>query len=517
MSLHAKPKALKCEKVVKGIVTPLKKLSSFIHDKNKILPRYKNMMSMAPQDCSNRSKRKQTIAKIKKYLIMNGKKMGVALPLSGASQELGQSLLAGLRKGLEQGTDADLNNPTQPLDLAVSDTTSTPTQALRSFAELVLVEGVQTVVIHAPSSELAKIEKYSHFLRMPTIMFSSSSKIKAKSPFVMKVFPRASALAAALVKRLPTYNIKKIAMLIPEKQSESTFVKYFKRSLKLVNIEIDKVLLFNDTNYQQMDLAVKSILNIDPLERAEELSELIKEQKKLAEKRNEPFDASKVNLPPQVEFDALFIPQHISGIEHITRMLQYHGLEKTILIGDQQWRAPELLSSHNPLFKNVVFADFIGSYDKLPDGLRATIENQTENGNLSAGSTTFEGSDHTLYDQDDFFINPQIALLTDFRLIGFLAGYSLSSAYQSQPKTRSEYASNIYKSKMNPKIPFYNQGRIFNKYRQSNWPAFVFELSDQQLTALDANGKLIKTTKIASHKLVEPHEIEQISNSKSTL
>src|SRR5690606_24878972 len=93
--------------------------------------------------------------------------------------------------------------------------------------------------------------------------------------------------------------------------------------------------------------------------------------RRAAEAQRVPFDPRMVVLKPIVNFDAVLLPDDFRTARHFAKLFKFHQVDKLTMIGNHEWRSPALVEPYDDFLEGSFFADFIGSYAKLPAAVSA--------------------------------------------------------------------------------------------------------------------------------------------------
>ncbi len=452
----------KCLSLLKLVQQPLIEFMkvSGIKDKSEFDLRNQLVLKLKKHHCNDMAWRKKAVRGLLAWLKSGSKKIAVFLPLTGPSAPLARATLNGMKASMGK----DLVSFDR--SVMVFDTQSSATGFKKAYASAMLLHRPDLVVGGLTPEDASFLVKLADAMRMPTMLLRNSREAQVDSPFVFKVFPNDRGLAVALVQSLRARGAKRVAILAPERRHQGLFVASFRDQLEVLGIGVSKDISYREGNFDFLDMSLRELLNINPETRKDELAELVEVKKKEAEDKNMPFDEKNVNLPPQVDFDALFIPDHFRNVKHIIRLLKYHGVSKKILlVGDQQWRSPSLFSPFDPFLEGALFADYIGFYDELPK---------------SIGGLMVTSADEKSQTPAKEFIPPEMAQDTDFKLIGYRAGtlarMALTEDFTTRRALAKELATHTFAAG-----EFFVEGPGFDKNRLSYWPAFVFQVERQKI------------------------------------
>jgi hypothetical protein len=100
---------------------------------------------------------------------------------------------------------------------------------------------------------------------------------------------------------------------------------------------------------------MKKLTKLDDLSsRQDEIRAL---RKKLLEDDNPKNDKDKIELPPIIDFQALFIPDYYKTIGQIAPALAFNDIEGVQLLGSNGWNNPELITRGKDFVEGSIFVD----------------------------------------------------------------------------------------------------------------------------------------------------------------
>ena len=235
-----------------------------------------------------------------------------------------------------------------------------------------------------------------------------------------------------------------------------------------------KVVTYDTGNFSSLDASIKHLFEIDNLkDRGDELLRLIKERNAQSDEKHsglsdpttltrlgELSEEKDIILPPIVKFKGLVVPDHFKAIRHIVSILKYYKVPQITLLGQQQWRAQELVEPVDPYLNGSVFVDYMDRYNRLPYKLRVST------------------------DEDGFFTSPSEVGAIDYWLI---ARHSIQSAVRGLrqlPKDRSKISAHYKSQSIGSAAPYFGSKAMFNSENSSHWPNFIYSISGGKLFSL---------------------------------
>lgn len=378
----------------------------------------------------------------------NSGKIGVLLPLTGPGAEVGLAL----RKGLEIALGA------QATRLVVRDTGGDARKAEEAMADVLFRENVLLVVAGGPSATVAPLIPWSEALVVPLIVLAGEKASLGNSRFAFRVFPREHDMAQALVDSAQQRGLHRLGVLRSDDGGSDALIANLRALGSYAAIEFVPPVDYKSGDYRSMESAVRTLFRIDRSERSDEYSRLARNGRRRAEEAGMPFDPRSVILKPIVEIDGLVIPDNFRIVRHFAKLLKFHGVKKLTLLGDTGWRSSGLFQPPEPFLEGSIFADFIGSYAKLPTGIAIA----------AAGD----------------FPDPRDASVADFAFIGWRSGRVLDMVMRLETARRKvPRALSLLPS---PDTTLFGGGPLFDDGRAARWPVYVFTVGKDRFTMEDA-------------------------------
>lgn len=273
---------------------------------------------------------------------VNPRTVGVLLPLSGAYEPIGRRILNGLLlgSGLFDGPEAG-GAPDDGLQLLVRDSGVEPEQALKALDELVLDQQVVGVVGPALKKPSAAVAKAAGAYGIPTVLMSQDEGLVGSSPFIFQNCLLKSEQIKAMVKfAVEEMKIRRVAILYPtHNYGQEMFALLWDELAKYPDVEIRGVESY-DKETNDFGNEIRRLVGL--FYTKPRAGEICSDRDK--RKKNERTDCFKRDeLPPIVDFEALFIPDSSEKIRQIAPSLSYYGIRGIQLFGGNLWNTPDLL------------------------------------------------------------------------------------------------------------------------------------------------------------------------------
>ncbi len=407
----------------------------------------RQVLRLRPSDCGRESGETKAQEAFRVAVEAHSGKIGAILPLTGRDAAKGRAM----RKGMETAMGAALAGR-----LIVKDSASSPWVAERQLAELLFKDNVAIVLAGGSRTELDRLVPWADGLLMPLLILSSDKVSLDGARFAFRVFPSEKRLGMALAAAAQQRGLKRLAVLRPDEGQSDRLIKHFQDEAKKRGLEIRPAVFYRSGDAASLDQAVRTLYQIDSKARAEEFDKMREDGEKKAKERGLAFDPRTVFLKPVIEVDGILVPDHFRTLRHLTKILAYHGVPRTPLFGSQSWRSSALLEPPDPMLTGSVFADFMGSYDALPEGIRVP--------------------------GDGFFAEPSQATDADFGAVGFRAARIADSAITSG-ETRRKLPETLSRlSDLDSGL--YGMGAVFNDSHETRWPVFLFTIGTDKLEVM---------------------------------
>jgi len=446
--LSAKSKK-QCIELVKKVVQPYRELygklnfATYTKNPNAILER---MIRITAKSCENRESYKSAIALVNAGTTEHSGRVGIMLPLTGSNSQLTTYITKGIRAAFtESGQNFESST--------ILKDTSLPHNPEQVLAELVFKDRVTAVIGGFENQDATLLAKWSQRLMLPVVITNHDRDVGGSSRFAYMLYPDEMRLAYALAAEAQRRGISRVAILKPVNNKSDRLVNYFKQALLAQGGQVTFDLIYSPGNFDSMQAVSRTLFRVDSSERVDEYRAAYRRARRQAAAQKTPFDPRMVVLKPIVNFDAVFIPDDFRTARHFAKLFKFHQVDKLTMIGNHEWRSPALIEPYDSFLEGSFFGDFIGSYASLP----ATIS-----------APTF-GS--------PFFVQPTSVLAVDFQLIGYRAG-RVGHIIASDKDTGRRMVGKKMEKITSNNSSFFGTGLVFEKNRQSNWPTYIFGISN---------------------------------------
>jgi hypothetical protein len=438
-----------CEQMLQQHAPAYHKLYSFLPDKHSVRKDFPvfDLLRLKVDDCQDDDKRQR----LRRALSMHNKRIGILLPFSqsGPTQFTHHIVTAAQHYYKRQN---------QPIGKhVIFKNTSNHQQVFhRKLAELIFKHHVSIVIGGATKQEARLLARWAEALQIATLILNQDVDDQKVRKHVFYVSPDIHQMANAIWAFLAGNKIRRLAILSPE-QRQNPLTQAIIERIRNSNQHTVEQFHYRQQVYDSMEKSARTLFRIDDPEREDELKALVEEKKKAAEEQGVSFDPRTVILPPISDWDAIIIDDNFKAVRHFINIFKYLKAPKVKLIGNQQWRAPELVTPPEPFLAKSVFFDYIGSYQNLPPSVEVSL---------------FESK---------FFAAPTEANAVDIKIIATHA-LNLAENAIADPRRRRYQIHQALESIYNKNHNFFGSGLAFNPYHVSRWPTFLFEVHADHIT-----------------------------------
>jgi len=276
--------------------------------------------------------------------------IGCLLPLSGKFKQYGESAL----KGIELAFDRFNRSGRQPLvTLAIYDTESKAKNAISGLYQLTNQEKAD-IIIGPMSSDAARAVSELKDITIPVIIMSQTENIQFDNKYIFRHFLTPKQQVSALISHAINNGCVTFAILYPDDKYGQDYKDIF----------IDEVNKRGGAN------VIKVAYNPGHTDFGNEIKKLtgcyfppcnnidkIKDDKENIDNKDD---------PPEIDFDALFIPDSPDRLTLIIPQLAYHDIDNIMLLGNNLWHNQKFLLENYRYLKNVVITDAFDLFSKRP-------------------------------------------------------------------------------------------------------------------------------------------------------
>jgi hypothetical protein len=352
-----------CQKLFQKYVIPLQELWKKRPPELKAenTDGYSMIEDLTSEHCRDADTRSDLIALLSKILNSHTGKIAVILPLSKYPH------LRIVTNAFESHANAQAKDPKR---IFINfDTQEKPEKLLQAIASAVFEHRVTAIVGGSEPQEADSLAGWAGKLMIPTFLLSEP-RIPGKNSFVFFAHPTQKSLAKTAVDANIRFGHKKISILMPSDQRSSKFVAAYNEAAKASGITVVHQVSYDSKRFDTMEAAAKKIFRLDGADRREELQKLYETAKQHAKETGTKFNPKMIALQPDIQQDAVLIPDSFRLARHFAKIFVFLGVRKIPMFGHFEWRSVGLVNPWDPFLSNAYFVDFQGLYSDMPERIR---------------------------------------------------------------------------------------------------------------------------------------------------
>jgi branched-chain amino acid transport system substrate-binding protein len=272
-------------------------------------------------------------------------KIGVLLPLTGDQQVYGQQVLNGIKAAIEI---VKQTNPSQGIQLVVEDI-GLGGDAVKQALQKLLIEH-QIIAAIGPLSikDTESVAEMAQINNLPLISLTPAENVTSLGGTIFRNSITKNEQAVALAQFLTDImGIKRAAILYPNNSYGKEFMEMFWEEFVKKGGEIRGAEEY-DRATSDYETSIKKLVGLFRKDlRKDELCSKIQsdqwiEMKKMGGQLPNCFPIEE--LPPILDFEAIFIPESFDKARQILPTLLFHEVKGMQVVGTNLWNTDELLS-----------------------------------------------------------------------------------------------------------------------------------------------------------------------------
>jgi ABC-type branched-subunit amino acid transport system substrate-binding protein len=237
-------------------------------------------------------------------------RIGVLIPLSGKYEVVGKQIQEALQLGIEHGTGSTVK-------FVFADSGETPDDAVTALEKLAFKEGVVGVIGPVRTDFTRPVLKAGNAMRMPIVSLTQTVGETQKRPYAFQAMVNVNQYANVLADfAINQMNMQRFAIFSPDSAYGVSATQSFADAVERLGGEIAIQEVYDATSTDLIESAGK-LGRKDYKARAFEFKQLVKKTEESGGK------GSRAVLPPQMDFDAIFIPEKASRIPIACAALAY--------------------------------------------------------------------------------------------------------------------------------------------------------------------------------------------------
>lgn len=278
--------------------------------------------------------------------------IGCILPLSGKYSAFGSRSLRGIQHAMEFYQAGSQKN----FELAIYDSKGSTEEAAKGVERLLEKYGVISIVGPLLSQSSIEAAKRAQELRVPLISLSQHPTITTTGDYVFRYAMTIDHQVQTLIDySCNQKGLKSFALVYPQDSYGIDFANLFWDKVEACGGTIVGVEAYLP-GQADFNSEIRKLVGLaQPKARTEEYAAVEAELK--IQYNKEEIPESLVKLKPQIDFEAIFIPDYAKTAGLIAPTLSYYDVENVTLLGTQGWNSPELIKRGESHVEGAVFVD----------------------------------------------------------------------------------------------------------------------------------------------------------------
>jgi ABC-type branched-subunit amino acid transport system substrate-binding protein len=281
---------------------------------------------------------------------VNEKRIGLLLPLSGKYEAFGKKVQRSVELAFQSTTLARARN----YELVAADAGETPDSHLAALKKLVEEEKVIAIIGPVLSNALDALRAKTEYYQTPLV-----SVAQVQGPSSPRIFSCSVSshdqVSRVVANAIDQRGYRRFAILAPDNKTGKTLANLFWDEVLTRGGEIRGFELY-DPDLTDFREPVDKIIGLHYTEtRTQELQDLAEKRKELNIQKKTMKTLQFFNLPPVVDFDAVFIADEARTSGQIIPTFAYRDAKGIPFMGISSWNSPQLLKRAGELAEGAFF------------------------------------------------------------------------------------------------------------------------------------------------------------------
>ena len=281
---------------------------------------------------------------------VNRKKIGLLIPLSGKYEAFGKKVQRAVELAFQHSNDSNAKD----YELVAEDSGDNANSQMQALQKLVEEHQVIAVIGPVISKGIEALATKAEFYQVPLISLAQVQAPLASHLFFCSISTK-DQVSQTVHYAMGTKGYQKFAVIAPSNKPGEEMVQTFKAEVLARNGDVVHTEYY-DPNVTDFRSPVDKILSLSHPEKR------VEEQKALAEKRKElnithktTRTAQYYNLPPIVDFDAVFIADEAKTAGQIIPTFTYRDAKNLKYLGITSWNSPQLTQRAQDQVDDAIF------------------------------------------------------------------------------------------------------------------------------------------------------------------
>ncbi len=307
------------------------------------------------------------------------KRVGLLAPLTGKYESYGKKVQKSVELALQHSTESSAKE----IELIVVDSGETPESQLKAYQKLVEEDHVIAVIGPVISKGIEILAQKSVYYQVPLITLAQVQSPLASHLFFCSVSNKDQVLQTVQY-GMSAKGFRKFAVLAPSNKPGEEMAQAFKDEVLARNGEIVHY-EFYDPKATDFRSAVDKVLSLtNPEKRSDEMKALEEKRREMNITRKTRLTAQYYNLPPIVDFDAVFIADDAKTAGQIIPTFTYRDAKKLNFIGISTWNSSQLVQRAQDQAEGAIFPVAFNTIKMSPE-TKSFFDLYTTNYNSAPG------------------------------------------------------------------------------------------------------------------------------------
>lgn len=281
----------------------------------------------------------------------NSRSIGVLLPLSGRFADFGSRVLHAISLSFKLYDP----NGTQ-FKLEVEDTGDSTEQAIRALNRLANVRQVSVVIGPLLSKGIDQITSRAETLGLPLVTIAQQPGTPGDYVISAGLSPKMQAFAVARV-AIEKLGLKRFAIIYPRDKFGEEYSQSYWDAVEALGGQVVGVESYTSGETDFRHVVDRLVGTSYKDARVREVDALTKQREEMKITKKTRKTAQYFELPPIVDFDAVFIPDEPKVVGQILPTFAYRDVDKVKFLGISTWNSPELVKRAQAFAEESVFVD----------------------------------------------------------------------------------------------------------------------------------------------------------------
>ncbi len=279
------------------------------------------------------------------------RQIGVLLPLSGRFADFGSRVLHAITLAFRTYDPTGVD-----FKLEVEDTGDSVEQTIRALNRLANERGVVAVIGPLLSKGIDQVTARAETLGMPMVTLSQQPGTPGDYIISAGLTPKMQSYEVAKT-AIEKLGLKRFAIVTPRDRFGEQYSQSFWDAVESLGGTVTGVESYSagETDFRQVVDRLAGTYYKEARQRELEALEKTRTEMKITHKTRK--TAQYFDLPPIVEFDAVFIPDEPKIVGQILPTFAYRDVDKVKFLGISTWDSPELLKRAGAFADGSVFVD----------------------------------------------------------------------------------------------------------------------------------------------------------------